>query len=69
MNIGLRPTLRQPQPRLQIEAHFLELDTDLYGERLDVEFIAKLRSERKFPNLETLTEQIHADINMAKECF
>ncbi|MEK6711539.1 MAG: bifunctional riboflavin kinase/FAD synthetase [Nitrospinota bacterium] len=59
-NIGLRPTFGGE--RRAIEAHLLEGGGDLYGRNLRLEFIARLREERKFPGPEALVAQIRRDI-------
>ena len=69
LNIGLRPTLRDPAPRLQVEAHVLDFDGDLYDRSLDVTFVARLRDEIRFPSLEALREQIDRDIARARVVF
>jgi len=69
VNIGIRPTLRNPKPRLQVEAHLLDFAGDLYGRELEVTFLQKLRDEREFPNREALAEQIQRDILTAREIF
>jgi riboflavin kinase/FMN adenylyltransferase len=45
----------------------LEFDGDLYGEDLGVDFVARLREERRFPSVEALAAQIHADIAAARQ--
>ncbi|MBI3025503.1 MAG: bifunctional riboflavin kinase/FAD synthetase [Candidatus Tectomicrobia bacterium] len=59
-NIGLRPTFGGE--RRSIEAHLLEGGTGLYGETLRIEFVSRLREERKFPGPEALAAQIRQDI-------
>ena len=66
VNIGLRPTLNSPTPRLQVEAHLLDVTLDLYGARLEVVFKAHLRSEERFHSLDELKAQIARDIAAAK---
>ena len=68
-NIGFRPTLRNPTPRLQVEVHLLDFDSDLYGKELEVAFMQKLRDEQKFPSPEALREQIKGDIEIARTLF
>jgi riboflavin kinase/FMN adenylyltransferase len=69
LNIGVRPTLQHPEPRLQVEAHLLDFDGDLYGEELELTFVEKLRDEQKFPSLDALKEQIVRDIAAARRVF
>jgi len=59
-NIGTCPTFENGE--FSLEVHLLDFAGDLYGDTLEVEFVARLREERKFPSLEALTAQIHADI-------
>jgi riboflavin kinase / FMN adenylyltransferase len=66
LNIGKRPTLNQPKPMLQIEAHFWGIEVDLYGNNLALEIKGKIRNESRFPNLDALKNQIHKDIETAK---
>jgi len=63
-SLGTRPTVAGVEPLL--EAHLFDFDGDLYGRRIRVEFVAKLRDELKFPNLQTLTEQMHRDADQAR---
>lgn len=66
-NIGSKPTIGQFQPNLEV--HILEGCEDLYGERIQVEFVAKLREERRFESLEVLQQQIANDIELAKRAL
>lgn len=66
VNIGRRPTLKFPTPRLQIEAHLLDFNGDLYGRTLELRFLEKLRDEQRFPSLDALKTQINADISKAR---
>jgi len=69
LNIGRRPTLRQPQPQLRVEAHLLDFDGDLYGQQLQITFSRKLREERRFASLDELRAQIQRDIAAARAHF
>jgi len=62
LNIGLRPTLQDPRPRLQVEAHLLDFSGDLYGKMLEIVFVDKLRNESKFSSMQELRDQIAKDI-------
>jgi riboflavin kinase/FMN adenylyltransferase len=64
-NIGTCPTFDNQE--LTLEVHLLDFAGELYGERLEVEFAARLREERRFPSLEDLAAQIRADIGQARE--
>ena len=69
LNIGLRPTLQNPNPQLQVEAHLIDFAADLYGQDLEVAFVDKLRGETKFPSLAELRQQIARDILEAQMRF
>lgn len=66
LNIGTRPTLKNPNPALRVEAHLLDFDGDLYGEELEIVFAEKLRDEKKFSSVEELKAQIARDVERAK---
>ncbi len=66
-NVGTRPTI--DGKGFLIEAHFLNINRNLYGQRLKIEWLKKLRSEQKFESLKALTQQISKDIVAAKEYF
>ena len=67
LNIGHRPTVNQPAPQLRFEVHLLDFSGDLYGEEMEVTFLAKLRDERKFASLDELKAQIARDIAEARK--
>jgi riboflavin kinase/FMN adenylyltransferase len=58
-SLGVRPTVHGTEPLL--EAHLFDFDGDLYGRRIDIEFVAKLRDEEKFPDLDAMVRQIDRD--------
>jgi riboflavin kinase/FMN adenylyltransferase len=64
-NIGTAPTFADGEYTLEI--HLLDFSGDIYGEELAVEFVARLREERRFPGIEALAAQIKADIAKARE--
>lgn len=63
-NLGTRPTVGGVEPLL--EAHLFDFDADLYGKRLRVEFVAKLRDEERFADLDSMVAQIHRDAQAAR---
>jgi riboflavin kinase/FMN adenylyltransferase len=69
VNIGYRPTLKDPNSQLRVEAHLLDFQGELYGQELEVTFVEKLRDEKKFPSLDDLRAQIARDIEDAKSRF
>ena len=64
-NIGVRPTVKQDAPP-SVEVNLFDLDADLYGSRLRVHLIARLRGERRFPGLDALRAQIAEDADAAR---
>jgi len=65
MNIGMRPTFDGQQ--LALETHILNFDADLYGERMLVAFVRRLREERKFDDIGQLVLQMREDAREADE--
>jgi riboflavin kinase/FMN adenylyltransferase len=71
-NLGLNPTFRDDahagsgREPLMLEVHLFDFDEDLYGRTLRVEFIHRLRDERRFPNVDALKEQIARDVAAAR---
>ena len=64
-NIGRNPTFGSDNAR-SVEAHLFDFSADLYGERLEIAFVARLRGEQKFAGVDALVAQIHADIAAAR---
>jgi riboflavin kinase/FMN adenylyltransferase len=67
-NIGRRPTLYD-DVRATIETFVLDFAANVYGEKVRLFFLERLREERKFPSVEALTEQIARDIEAARAYF
>ena len=63
VNIGYRPTFGENE--YWIEAYLLDFSEDIYDRTLTISFVARIREERKFPDLEALRTQIRADIDRA----
>ena len=66
-NIGIRPTLEQHE--LTIEVNLFDFEDDLYGQKLTVYFIERIRDELKFLNLDELKFQIARDKEIILELF
>ncbi|MGH8028837.1 MAG: bifunctional riboflavin kinase/FAD synthetase, partial [Arenimonas sp.] len=64
-SLGTRPTVFGTEPLL--EAHLFDFDGDLYGQRIAVEFVAKLRDEEKFNDLPALVRQMDVDARQARK--
>lgn len=67
-NVGVRPTV-SADGVVTIESHLLDYSGDLYGKRIEVGLVNKLRDERKFADVSELTAQIVKDIEKAREVF
>jgi riboflavin kinase/FMN adenylyltransferase len=63
-SFGTRPTVAGVEPLL--EAHLFDFDGDLYGRRIAVEFVARLRDELAFADLPALVAQMHRDAEQAR---
>jgi riboflavin kinase / FMN adenylyltransferase len=66
LNLGRRPTFYEHADHSLLEAHLLDFDGDLYGERAEVRFTHFLRSERKFNGIDALINQLKHDIEHAR---
>ncbi len=64
-SVGTRPTVDGTEPLLEV--HVFDFDEQIYGQYISVEFIAKLRDETRFPDLDALTRQMHRDAARARE--
>jgi riboflavin kinase/FMN adenylyltransferase len=64
-SLGTRPTIGGTVPVL--EAHVFDFAADLYGREIEVEFVAKLREEECFANLDELVKQMHIDAAQARD--
>jgi riboflavin kinase / FMN adenylyltransferase len=69
VNIGCRPTLKNPAPQLRVEVHLLDFKGDLYNREMEITFVDKLREEKAFSSLDALKEQIGRDIAEARLRF
>ena len=63
-SVGTRPTVGGTEWLL--EAHLFDFDGDLYRQRLDVDFVARLRDEFRFPDLASMTSQMQEDARRAR---
>jgi riboflavin kinase/FMN adenylyltransferase len=64
-SVGTRPTVGGIEWLLEV--HLFDFERDLYRRRLAVDLIAKLRDEVHYPDLATMTEQMHRDADRARE--
>ncbi len=66
VSIGVRPTFETGRGEL-IEAYLLDFEGDLYDSTLTLEFIQRLRGERRFESAEALVAQMHRDVERTRE--
>ena len=60
LNIGNRPTIGNGEA-MSVEVNLLDYDGDLYGQQLNVEFVERLRDERRFASRDELMHQLAQD--------
>lgn len=69
-NIGFRPTFgAKGEERPLVEVHLLDFNARLYDEFLTLEFIERIRDEKKFDSVDALVKQIRADVDHARKTF
>jgi len=66
VSIGVRPTFQTGRGEL-IEVYILDFDDELYGQELRLDFLQRLRGERRFATPEALIEQMHSDVERTRE--
>lgn len=66
ISVGVRPTFGSDL-KLLVESYLLDFDGDLYGQRLNVEFIERLRGEERFENVAELVDQMRADVARTRD--
>lgn len=67
-NVGRRPTVGIDE-HITVETHLLDFDRQIYGERIRVRFLRRLRGERRFPSLDDLKAQIARDVERGRSFF
>lgn len=66
-NLGSRPTVGGTEPVLEV--HIFDFNRDIYDAHVEVNFVSKLREEKKFDSFEALKQQIQLDAMAARDCF
>jgi len=66
VNVGVRPTFVTGRGEL-VEAYILDFEGDLYGKQMRLDFLARLRGERRFSSAEELVEQMRRDVARTRE--
>lgn len=68
VNLGHNPTLNYT-PLLSLEAHILDYEGDLYGQRLIIQFVKYIRPETNFKNKNNLIMQLELDRQNVRKVF
>lgn len=66
-NLGFNPTFQAHERSLEV--HVFDFDADLYGERIEIGFVRRLRGEMRFPNPHALAQQIAHDVAAARQAL
>jgi riboflavin kinase/FMN adenylyltransferase len=66
-SLGRRPTVKGADAVPVLEVHLFDFSTEIYGRRVRVDFLHKLRDEEKYPDLDSLVAQIRRDVDNAKQ--
>lgn len=64
-NIGIRPTFEES--KLTVETHIFDFNDDLYGKKVRVNFVERLRDEKRFAGVDELAAQIEHDVAAVRE--
>lgn len=64
--IGTRPTIKAARVSTHIEVHIFNFKRNIYGRYLEIQFIRKIRNDRKFPSLAILAKEMKKDISVAR---
>jgi riboflavin kinase/FMN adenylyltransferase len=67
-SLGYKPVVAENGPAT-LEAFLFDFSGDLYGRRLSIEFLKKLRDEAKYASIDELVAQIHRDCAAARAYF
>jgi riboflavin kinase/FMN adenylyltransferase len=66
VSVGVRPTFGTGRAVL-VEAYLLDQEVELYGQVLRIDFLKRLRGERRFESIDRLIEQMHEDVARTRE--
>lgn len=67
VNVGIRPQFHPNASKPLVEAHLLDLDEQIYGQDLRLDFVHRLRDEMRFPSVPELVEQIQRDVQQTRQ--
>ena len=69
LNIGSRPTVNHDARRKTIEVHLLDFEENIYNEHIQIQFVKRLREERRFRDVEALKKQLKIDRDRTMRLF
>jgi len=69
VNVGYRPTVDASHHSLTVEAHLCRYEGDLYGQRIRLDIMSRIRDERRMTSLEQLTAQLALDLQAVDSCI
>ena len=69
LNIGTAPTVSASGAKVRLEAHLFDFEGDIYGDRVAVTPLCRLRDERRFQDVDALAAQLRADALAARHCL
>jgi len=69
VSIGFRPTFYEIPEQQTIETHILNFSDQIYGKQIKLQFISRLRDEKKFGSVKKLIQQVRKDISYAEEAL
>lgn len=67
-NVGLNPTVGEIT-KISLEVNVFDFDEDIYGKEVDVDFMFRVRDERKFASLDDLKQQLKRDERFIRHYF
>lgn len=68
-NIGINPTFTPDKTTPNVETYLLDISRDMYDQTIRLEFVQRLRDEMRFSSVETLVEQIQADVAQTRQAL
>jgi riboflavin kinase/FMN adenylyltransferase len=63
VSVGYNPTFSDDRQRVRVEAHLLDFDRDIYGQRMELELMRRLRGEERFGSVDELVAQMRRDVD------
>jgi riboflavin kinase/FMN adenylyltransferase len=66
VNIGTAPTIKEKSKKITVEAHILDFKRRIYGRKMEIAFVRRLRDEVRFASENELKDQIARDVKRAE---